>query len=142
MPLNRQEMILLIAAGAEGPYDLDPIRVMKACFLISQRGRPDWRDEFAFSAYDYGPFDSQVYNSRDALIDRGQLVADESRRYPAYTLSEAGRTRAAEVAEEIGRENAEWFKAVGQYVTSKSFSNLLREVYAEYPGFAVNSVMT
>src|SRR3954451_20431434 len=36
--LSREDIVLAITAGADGPYDLDPIRLMKGCFLVSQRG--------------------------------------------------------------------------------------------------------
>jgi hypothetical protein len=39
---------------------------MKGCFLVSQRGRADWRTLFNFKPYDYGPFDRGVYAARDA----------------------------------------------------------------------------
>ena len=41
--VDREDLILLLADGAVGPYDLDPIRLMKGCFIISQAGRPSWR---------------------------------------------------------------------------------------------------
>ncbi len=46
--VDRQDIMLLIADGADGPYPLDPIRLMKGCFIVDQIGPDDWKDLFAF----------------------------------------------------------------------------------------------
>lgn len=138
--LDQQDVVLLIAAGADGPFRLDPIRVMKGCFLVSQRGAPEWQTLFNFSPYDYGPFDSTVYRARDALLAHGLLVDDGSTRYGAYALTRDGHAAAQRLRDLIGPANADWFAQIGRYVTSKSFTDLLDEVYAAYPTFATNSL--
>jgi hypothetical protein len=57
------------------------------------------------------------------------------------TLREAGNQRVAELQEQIPKETAAWLASVGSYVTSKSFSRLLREIYGAFPKFATRSVM-
>lgn len=136
--LDRQDVVLLIADGAEGSYPLDPIRLMKGCFLVSQLGRPAWKELFRFEPYDYGPFDSDVYRSRDALVSRGLLAAAPAGRYSTYSLTAAGRERVASLRAALG-SNADWFAQIGRYVTSRSFTDLLDEVYAQYPEFATKS---
>lgn len=54
---TQEDLLLLLAAGADGRYDLDPIRLMKGCFIVSQGGRPEWQGLYDFRPYDYGPFD-------------------------------------------------------------------------------------
>jgi hypothetical protein len=139
--LDRQDVILLLAAGADGPYDLDPIRLMKGCFVVSQVGRPEWREIWDFEPYDYGPFDTSVYRARDALLSRGLLQSDRNGRYSAYSLTDEGEARAAELAERLGTKYTEWLHRVGRYVTSKSFSSLLDEIYDRFPEYASRSVM-
>ncbi len=137
--LDRQDVVLLIADGAEGSYPLDPIRLMKGCFLVSQLGRPEWRALFDFRPYDYGPFDSDVYRSRDGLVSRGLLQVERRGRYGSYALTDAGEERARELRAQIGEDDAEWFAQIGRYVTTRSFNDLLDEVYADYPDFATRS---
>ncbi len=48
--VDRQDIMLLIADGADGPYPLDPIRLMKGCFIVDQIGPDDWKDLFATHA--------------------------------------------------------------------------------------------
>jgi len=137
--LDQQDVVLLMAAGADGPFPLDPIRVMKGCFLVAQRGTAEWRTLFSFEPYDYGPFDASVYRARDALIAREMLSVDRSVRHGAYSLTESGRERVANLRRVIGDDGADWLRRIGQYVTSKSFTDLLDEVYALYPEFATRS---
>jgi uncharacterized protein len=138
--LTREDILLLITNGAKGPFPLDPIRLMKGAFLVSQRGRSEWKELFHFEAYDYGPFDKAVYISRDALIAQGFLTAASEGRYDSYSLSESGQERVKSLIAEIGEDDAEWFGSIGEFVTSKSFPQLLREIYAAFPDFAANSV--
>lgn len=138
---TRESIVLAIAAGAEGPFDLDPIRLMKGCFLVSQRGRAEWKAAFNFKPFAYGPFDRAVYRVRDALLARGLLQEDEHGRYPAYSLSDEGRATVERIREEFGDADAHWLARIGAYVTSKSFWQLLDEVYTAYPDFAVRSVV-
>src|SRR4051795_12531193 len=95
LQVTREDLVLAVAAGADGPYELDPIRLMKACFLVSQRGRAAWKGLFDFQPYAYGPFDRSVYAARDALLDGGLLLADTTGRYPNYSLSDEGKNEAA-----------------------------------------------
>jgi len=138
---TREDLVLAVAAGADGPYELDPIRLMKACFLVSQRGRPAWRTRFHFEPYSYGPFDRGVYAARDVLLARGLLAADQPGRYPSYSLTEEGEQEADRVRSELGDKDAAWLARAGSYVTSKSFSQLLDEVYTAFPDFATRSVV-
>jgi hypothetical protein len=138
--LSVEDILLLLAANADGPYDLDPIRVMKGAFIVSQAGRPTWRGQFNFRPYDYGPLDSRVYSVRDRLVTNRLLQADRSRRYETYHLTPEGKERVAELERRFG-EDAEWVKRVGRYVTSKSFSSLLDEIYRRWPEFASKSVI-
>jgi hypothetical protein len=135
--LTRADVILAIASGADGQYNLDPIRLMKGCFLVSRRGRPEWRAAFAFQPYDYGPFDRGVYDARDSLVRDGLLAEDQRGRYPAYALTETGGAKAGLLRDDLGEQDATWFAKIGHYVTSKSFSQLLDEIYRAFPDFAV-----
>ncbi len=139
--LTAEDVVVAIADGADGPYHLDPIRLMKGCFLVAQRGREEWKRLFDFRPYDYGPFDQGVYRARDALVSRGLLSVTQGTRYPTYSLTEQGRARAREVARQLGQPDARWLARVGRYVSSKSFGRLLEEIYAAFPEYATRSVV-
>jgi uncharacterized protein len=139
--VTREDVLLLIAEGAAGPYPLDPIRTMKGCFLAAERGDQSWGELFSFEPYDYGPFDSGVYRACEALVARGLLAVDHAGRYETYSLTPEGREAAALSASSVGEPAATWLRRLGAYVTSKSFSQLLKEIYAAFPAFAQRSVV-
>lgn len=139
--IQPEDVVLLIAAGASGPFEFDPIRLMKGAFLVSQRGPTEWRGYFDFSPYSYGPFDSGVYVLRDKLLSAGLLRAEPHGRYESYQLTDGGKRRVAELRTTLPKQTSEWVSSVGSYVTSKSFSRLLREIYAAFPGYATRSVL-
>ena len=136
-----EDVILLIASGAAGAFEFDPIRLMKGAFLVAQRGPTEWRGFFHFEPYSYGPFDSSVYVMRDNLLARGLLRAEKHGRYESYSLTEAGQARVDELKRSVPKQTADWTASVGRYVTSKSFSRLLREIYGAFPEFATRSVV-
>jgi uncharacterized protein len=135
---DRDDLLLVIAKGAEdAPYPFDAIRTMKSAFIVSQRGLPEWGALFDFQPYDYGPFDAAVYRSRDFLLGQGLL--ERAGGYDACVLTDAGQHRVEEIEAGLG-ESAEWLKRIGWWASSRSFAQLLREVYAEYPDYAARSI--
>lgn len=140
MPLDRQDIVLLLAEGAEGGrHPFDPIRVMKGSFTVAMLGTPEMKAQFDFRPYDYGPFDASVYRARDALLGRGLLSSDRTGRYSSYSLTERGREHAATLRAELPDGQAEWLRQIGRWVSSKSFNDLLEEIYARFPEYAVRS---
>jgi len=137
---DEEDLILLITSGATGPYKLDPIRIMKSAFIVSQRGAKEWKSLFNFKPYDYGPFDPAVYRTLESLSAKNLIEElKDVGRYPYYRLTEAGSKRVEELTADHKLE-LKWLKGVGQYVTAKSFERLLKEIYAEFPAFAEKSV--
>jgi hypothetical protein len=141
MAVDRQDILLLIADGADGQFPLDPIRLMKGCFIVSEIGPAAWKDLFEFRPFDYGPFDPSVYRARDALVGKDLMVATPAGRYSQYSITPAGRARASEIAEGLEESHlAEWLRSIGHWVTSKSFTDLLREIYDRFPNYATRSI--
>jgi uncharacterized protein len=139
---SQEDVLVLLAAGATGPFDFDPIRLMKGTFVVAMRGPQRWRELFHFQPYDYGPFDVDVYRARDELIAKGLLESDDRGAYSRYRLTNSGKQRAAALQEQLPTDVREWMSSVGHYITSRSFSQLLREIYAEFPEFATRSVFS
>jgi hypothetical protein len=135
--LSPEDILLLLADGATGQFALDPVRLMKGTFLVVERGRAEWRGLFRFEAYDYGPFDRHVYDARDRLIVDGLLEVIPGR-YDSYRLTQLGRERARELSMDLGGD-ADWMRRIGRYVTTRSFEQLLTEVYDAHPEYAVRS---
>jgi uncharacterized protein len=138
--LTADDILLLVAEGATGRFPLDPIRLMKGAFLAWQQGPSEWANLFDFEPYDYGPFDLSVYRSRDDLIRRGFLGAARQGRYDRYWVTAAGAQRTAQLKQTQPNEVVDFLHRVGAFVTSRSFADLLREIYATFPKFAERSV--
>ena len=136
--ITRDDVLLLLIDGADGQYSVDPVRLMKGAFLVVKRGRPGWNDLFNFQAYDYGPFDREVYDSRDNLVRLG-LVNVSKAQYEQYELTSDGVERAQSLRQGIG-EDAEWIRGIGHYVSTRSFSSLLEEIYTAYPRYRSRSI--
>jgi hypothetical protein len=127
------------ALQASGPADLDPVRVQKGMFLLSERGPA--RDLYAFRAYDWGPFSSAIYADLDSLTQQNYLEESTvpGRTWSTYRPTANGHAAAVAFAEQIGPDSAAWLRSARDFLTTRSFAQLLRDVYAAYPAYAVNS---
>ncbi len=61
------------------------------------------------------------------------------RRYSQYRTTSQGERVLDNLAADLPVNHSEFVRSVRQFVTTRSFTRLLRDVYAEYPQFAVNS---
>ncbi len=145
--LDRTDWLLLFltvpARRGARPRSLEPLRIMKGLFLISQRGAGELHDLYAFKPYDYGPFTPEVYRDLDALAEAGLVVEDAvaGRSWRTYRPSEEGIAAADLLAGFIDETSAAILAEAYEFVTSRGFLRLLRDIYAQYPGYAVNTIV-
>jgi uncharacterized protein len=129
-------------AGEPGElHPLDRLRVQKAVFLLTQRGSQEWRRLYNYKPYNWGPYSSQLSSDVESLVRNDLAEVEDVRgsRYGRYRTTRAGEARAAEVWADLTSPEREFIRSVRAYVTQKSFTQLLREVYAAYPEFATAS---
>ncbi len=146
--MRGSDLTLLLASdkarGTSERHPLDRIRMQKALFLLVQRGSEDWRTAYSYRPYDWGPYSSGLSADIQAL-ERHRLLQIEDvpgRRYGRYSTTEDGERRAGELWESLSDKERKFVKRVREYVTARSFSDLLREVYSAYPNFATASKFT
>lgn len=122
-----------------GPEELDSPRIRKGMFLLSKRGPA--RELYRFRAYDWGTFSADVYADLDELTARGYLDTSRvpGRTWVKYRVTARGHDAALRIVGDIGQADTRWLKSAREYLTTRSFAQLLREIYAEYPTFAVSS---
>lgn len=143
--MNSSDLALVtmsgLASDAGKEYPLDRIRVQKAIFLLTRRGNPKWREFYWYKPYNWGPYSSQLAADMDSLMRRGLVELEDipGSRYPEYRATPVGETRAAGVWATLQPVERDFIRSVRNYVTGKSFAQLLREVYAAYPEFATAS---
>ncbi len=125
--------------GASGPDELDPVRIQKGMFLLSQRGPA--RGLYTFRAHNWGPFSSAIYGDLDAMTRQGYLDEqhEPGRTWSTYRVTPSGHELAKAMARQIGDANVVWLRSAREFLTTRPFTQLLRDIYEEYPEFAVNS---
>lgn len=130
------------AATADGQHPLDRIRMQKAVFLLTRRGALGWRELYAYKPYDWGPYCRDLVDDLDALAAQGLVRVSQSMgtKYGPYVLTEQGQALADASWRALRSEEQSFLTTVRGYVTSKDFNGLLREVYAEYPEYASESI--
>jgi uncharacterized protein YwgA len=138
-------LIFLADPALQGvrPRSLEPLRIQKGMFLLSMRGSGELADLYDFCAYDYGPFTPEIYRDLDALSQAG-LVAEEAvagRSWRTYRPTTEGVARAIRLAKGMAPEARQLVDQTYQFVTTHSFLALLRAIYAEFPEYAVNTVV-
>jgi len=124
---------------------MTPAQIQKAMFLMAAEAThlvgPGF---YNFVPYNYGPFDADVYHDLDVLVDRG-LVSGNSfpgRSWKIYTVTPEGLAAAAHIKRAANAEGAGFLERVVDWVSSMSFPQLVRAIYAKYPGYKANSVFT
>lgn len=138
---------MLLLGVADTRASLDPVRIQKGLFLLSQEGGLPEDNCYRFRAYDYGPFSSRIYSDLDDLVEEG-LVAREP--VPGYTwtryrLTADGMVEAQAIADGLTPEErnaARLLVELKQTVLTQSFNRLLRYVYRRYPDYARNSIFS
>lgn len=145
----KQEVLLtflgLPAQGqAAGP--MDPVRIMKGLFVFAQEiPKTDWVDKtalYSFVPYLYGPCSFEVYRDLDHLAACGYVrkTRREGCTWDLYASTQEGLSLAQEMRPKINLSAHRYMRAVKEFVTGLTFSELLRAIYHHYPAYAVNSI--
>ena len=141
MMLARPEMVLAaLAAGGEGAT-YSPVQVQKLFFLIDRRA-PHLVNgpHFAFRPYDYGPFDSAVYDTLDFLGYRGSVQIQGAGKYRLYSLTAGGFAAGQGTLSNLPVPTAEFLRALARWVLSLDFKTLVAAIYEAYPDMKANSI--
>ncbi len=140
----RQDWPLLLIArdvlGVSGPETLDPVRIQKGIFLLSQRGPR--RDLYTFRPYNWGPYSSELNSDLDFLVVTGMLKREQEpgRTWNRFRLTPQGEERARILAASLKQEAVEWLGKTRLFLTSRSFGKLLADVYEAFPEYATASL--
>jgi len=140
--VEKKDITLLVieSASDEG---LSPVQLQKSLFIIEQAHLPALPSDFyTFYPYDYGPFCEEVYQDTDALVEEGMVfnMSVSGQSWSKYIITPKGRSRAEELRKEINGELSAYIKETVQWVSSLTFDQLLRAIYAKYPKYSINSV--
>ena len=143
--LRREDWCLLVLGAADGA-PLQPVQLQKSLFLIGENVKPAANGLsagfYAFEPYDYGPFDSDVYADADELVSEGlAIVATRpGRSYREYAATPLGVKRAAVIAARLPSEARDYVRRVVDWARTRSFSEIVRAIYENYPEQRARSV--
>lgn len=140
--MERWELLLLfLATGKASNRILDPVRIMKGMFLFEMRGGLG-EHSYHFEPFDYGPFSILVYRDLDLLEARNliQRIPTPGRNWSYLRATDEGRMYAQRVEKQAKPEQLELISAIHDEILDRSFADVLRYVYAEYPKYAGSSV--
>jgi hypothetical protein len=141
MPTKTDWLILALAEAEEG--SLSPVQVQKALFVFKEgAGRNLPNDScYNFVPYNYGPFDSQIYEHLSTLQFGGlvHIVNPTSSAQRRYVITQRGMAQAHRTRQEDPR-HASYMKDVVNWVQRHSFSDLVRAIYQRWPEYRQNSV--
>jgi uncharacterized protein len=140
---ERSDWLLLLLSrdvlGVEGPDYLDPVRIQKGMFLLSERGPAP--GAYSFRPYNWGPFSPAIYADVDSLVQDGLVRAEPvpGQSWHRYYTTAQGEARARHMAERIGESNVEWLAQTRRFLTTRGFARLLKDLYDQYPDYATRS---
>lgn len=140
MTLSPQDwLLILLTSDGES---IDRVRIQKAMFLFAELSKAPANEKYTFEPYHYGPFSFGIYPDLASLQREGLIQAELVgwTRSPSYSLTRAGLERAAALKRGIPGQRLELLGQVRKWVTQRSFSQLLRDIYKLYPQYATKSI--
>jgi hypothetical protein len=124
---------------------MTPAQIQKAMFLMSAEARALVGESFyEFVPYNYGPFDAKVYHDLENLAVNGLVTTTNfaGRSWKPYAVTPFGVAEAARSKEKANKQGVAYLERVVDWVSSRTFPELVRAIYAKYPQYKANSVFT
>jgi uncharacterized protein YwgA len=137
--MKRRDWVLVVLSVADR-WTLTPVQLQKSLFLLGKRYRTLVGSKFyRFKPYAYGPFDQSVYRDATDLAQEGLISIDSAgerqRRYVA-TLTGIEYAKQLPKFSDIEQPATE----IVTWVQSRSFSELVSDIYSAYPEMRKNSI--
>lgn len=141
--MDKQDWTLLVIAAADCA-PLQPVQLQKALFLLGENvpRKVLGKNFYKFSAYDYGPFSSEIYEDAETLQSHDLVTISRSptAHFKLYSATEAGKSRASQLKVSLSGGTQEYVSNLVRFVQSLSFNELVSSIYKHYPDMRVNSV--
>ena len=146
--MTRQDWLLVFVclpvSGQKARARLDPIRIMKGMFLFGQKSGLPVAEVYDFKPYLYGPCSFEIYGDLDSLVASG-LIAEErpwGQSWSLYSPTISGDGKVSWLQRQFFHGTLDTMRSIKEFVVSKSFSDLLREIYKSYPEYATKSLFS
>jgi hypothetical protein len=141
--MDRRELLLAVLAAGHGKA-FQPAQIQKAIFLID-RNLPHLvhrGPHYSFKAYNYGPFDRDVYTEASNLEAGGDAIIAPSPngRWMTYAASSQGIIKGEQILKQLKSESRHYVVSVVEWVLAQSFGSLVKAIYDAYPDMRENSI--
>jgi uncharacterized protein YwgA len=139
---GKRWLLLFLSEDALGVGgELDPIRLQKGMFLLSQRGPA--RGVYTFRPYNWGPYSSEINRHLHELTDEGLIsrASVPGQSWSRYQASVLGEEEAAKFAQQLDADDLAWLRKAKAFVRQHSFTALLKKIYEEYPQYATRTML-
>lgn len=139
--MQKKELLLAALAAGHGQVHT-PVQIQKLIFLIEKNlSEQLGGTAFSFVPYDYGPFDSSLYDVLRAMEGDGLAVSETTTRgWKKYKLTVDGQASGEELLNSIPQQASDYIRKISSLVRELNFAELLSTVYKAYPEMKVNSV--
>ena len=130
---------LLLAIGDQ----MQPIQIQKTLFKFARESGIPKKGAYRFVPYDWGPCSFEIYDDLGELRELGLIETIPSGRgWNSYQMTPKGKIAAEELKGKAKSDPVAKLEDIRDWVKSRSFSNLLKDLYAEYPEFATESLFS
>ena len=140
--MDKKEFVLAALAASSGA-EYTPVQVQKLFFVVDREisqvvGGPF----FNFIAYDYGPFDSDVYNVLRQLEEDGnvQTLYYSPSGFRRYKLTAQGQVKGVGIFQGLDKKVSDYITTLSDKIRKLSFAELVSAIYQAYPEMKANSV--
>jgi uncharacterized protein len=140
--MTRRDWLLITLAGAQPhgspPRVVKPVQVMKTLFLVGKTCSIPQEQQYNFTPYLYGPFDSTVYRDAEGLEEDGLIIIKRGR-YQEYLPTAQG-VEAAQRAAANDPENASKLLRWRDWALNLTFRQLVAYIYKHFPEMRARSI--
>ena len=138
--MNQRDIVLAGLAPAKGVFHT-PVQVQKLFFLLDKNISDAYGGPlFDFRPYNYGPFDSKVYQVLEQLEKEGLVDIDLQYNWRIYKLTIIGQEEADRIFNGLPEVAKNFITDVSNFVRNLSFTQLVQAIYKAYPEMKENSV--
>ena len=120
----------------------EPIRIQKTLFKLAREANLSGGEVYEFRPYNWGPFSARIYQDVDALVLAGvaERVPQPDASWASYRLTPSGSRKAAALRGKADPGALAALERISRWVADRPFGQLLRDLYADYPEMAEQSL--
>ena len=134
--MHKRDWLLM----AIGSY-IEPIQLQKTLFKFTRESSVPRLQQYFFRADNWGPCSREIYSDLEELHDEGLIDSVRTGQgWSAYRLTAEGEEQATQRRQVAPPQLVRDLDEIRAWVVERSFRQLLRDVYEQYPHFAKKSL--